>query len=156
MPQLPHWVWAALLSATCALALWKGGRSERFGAMMFYGAWLATLLAHSPDRFATEWAIFAVDVALLAMLMGLALWSDRYWPIFITGFHLLDVLTHIGRMLDSSLPLWAYRTAAHIWGYLMIISLAVGTINRWRESLQPASMAPVSPPAVPLGKRARL
>ena len=32
---------------------------------MFYGAWLATLLVHDPDRTATQWAVLVVDIILL-------------------------------------------------------------------------------------------
>lgn len=114
---------------------------------MFYSAWLLTLLVRSQDRFATQWAVFAVDLVLLVLLAGLALRSDRYWPLFITGFHLLNVLTHVGRILDSGMPRWAYHTAALIWGYLMIAALAVGTANRLRERRQMAAMAaPTAPP----------
>jgi hypothetical protein len=106
---------------------------------MFYVAWLATLLVHNPDRLATQWAVFGVDVALFVALTWVALLSDRYWPIFMAGFHLLDVLTHVGRIVDRAMPRWSYHTAAQIWGYLMIIALAIGTWNAWRGRSRLAS-----------------
>jgi hypothetical protein len=134
MPVIPHWVWGVALTLTCGLAITKGGASERWGAYFFYGAWLLTVTAHATDRvLVTQWAVFAIDVVLFILLTILALTSDRYWPIFMAGFHLLDVLTHVGHLLDANLPRWAYYTAAQIWGYLMILALLIGTANSWRE-----------------------
>lgn len=139
MPALPPWVWIVALTATCVVALWKGGPSERYGALVFYGAWIVTRLVKDADRHATQWAVFVVDIAFVLLLAGLALRSDRWWPIFMAAFALLAVVTHAGRIADPHVGSWAYLTAAHIWGYLEIIALGVGTLNRWRERDQLAS-----------------
>ncbi|HEX2801130.1 MAG TPA: hypothetical protein VHN73_03600 [Phenylobacterium sp.] len=148
MPVVPHWVWGVALTLTCGLAIAKGGASERWGAVVFYGAWLLTIAAHATDRvLVTQWAVFGIDVALFVLLTILALTSVRYWPIFMAGFHLLNVLTHVGHLLDAKLPRWAYYTAAQIWGYLMILALLAGVANRWRERRQADAPYPPRPEA---------
>ncbi len=146
MPVVPHWVWGGAISLTCGFAAWKGRAPERWGALFFYGAWLLTIAVYNPKGLATQWAIFGVDTVLLALLTALALRSDRFWPLFMAAFQLLTVLTHVGRALDSGLPWWAYHTAPQIWGYLMILSLLVGTLNTWRERRQFAAAAPMADP----------
>jgi hypothetical protein len=135
------WIWDGALTVTCAAAAWKGGRSERYAAGACYGAWIATLLVHNPNRYVTQWAVFGVDVLLFLLLAALALRSHRYWPMFMAGFQLLAVITHAGRILDKTVGAWAYLTAAQIWGYLVVYTLAFATWGRWRERRQLAAMA---------------
>jgi len=136
LPALPHWVWTLAISSVCGFAAWKGGPSERFGAASFYVAWLATVAVSTGAG--TQWGVLAVDGVLFLVLVGLALKSDRYWPLFFAGFELLAVVTHAGRILDPTLGSWAYRSAGQIWGYLMIGALAVGTWTAWQERRQTA------------------
>lgn len=148
MPAVPAWVWAVAITVVCGAALWKGGPSERFAAASFYGAWILTRLVHNPDRYATQWAVLVVDSLLFVLLAGLALRSDRYWPMFMAGFELLAVITHAGRILDRTLGAWAYLTAAQIWAYLMLYALAFGVWGAWRERRQLAkAAAPTGPGA---------
>jgi hypothetical protein len=71
----------------------------------------------------TEWGIFAVDAALLALLCWIALRSPRYWPLLAAGFHLLAVVTHLAKSVDRQVGAWAYITAEIIWGYLLALTI---------------------------------
>jgi len=141
-----HFIWILSISGVCGAALAVGGPSEKYGACAFYGAWLATLLLRSGDRLGPQYGALAADIALMALLIPLALRSHRYWPIWMTGFHLLAVLTHAGRILDRSMNPWAYLTGAQIWGYLTLLSLAVGVYGAWQERRQLMSAGEVSEP----------
>lgn len=121
------------MGAVCGAALWKGGWEERSVAFGLLFAWIATLLLRDPRWIGPQWGAFSADVALLVFLGVVAMRTTRYWPLFAAGFHLLAVVTHSARMLDPTMGAWAYATAAVIWAHLVIISLAVGTWNHWRE-----------------------
>ncbi len=74
----------------------------------------------------TEWGILLVDLALLALLVGIALRSSSFWPLFAAGFHLLALMTHFANAVDVEVGAWAYYTAEIIWGYLLAFAIAVG------------------------------
>ncbi|WP_374469367.1 hypothetical protein [Phenylobacterium sp.] len=74
-----------------------------------------------------------MDVSLLVVVVVVAMRSSRYWPIFAAAFQLLAVITHAAHLLDPGVGDWAYVTAGVIWTYLLLLALALGTWNRWRE-----------------------
>jgi hypothetical protein len=141
------WIWAVSLTLVTAAALWKGGASERVAAGAYYAAWIVSILVQNPDHYATQWSVFLVDVILFLMLTGVALRSPRYWPIFMAAFQLLAVITHTGRVVDSSVGAWAYLTGGVIWGYLSLFALAYGTWGAWKARRQLARAA--APAAAP-------
>ena len=130
---LPPWIWIAFLSSVTLAALLGGGRSERIGAVVIFGGWVATVgLEHHRWR-EPQWGMIGVDAVVLVLLLLLSLRSSRWWPIWATGFQLLALVTHVARFVDPKLGAWAYITAALIWGYMLVAALAVGTYHRWRE-----------------------
>jgi signal transduction histidine kinase len=123
----------ALMAIICGGAIWKGGMEERATAIALLLAWAGTLMLRDPRWIGPQWGAFMTDGLLLVFLLAQALWSPKYWPIFAAGFHLLAVITHTARIIDVGLGAWAYATAALIWAYLVLGSLAVGTWNVWRR-----------------------
>jgi hypothetical protein len=137
---IPHWVWPAALVGTVAFALWRGRRPERVAAASMVLAWVLTVATYDRLAINPEWGLIAVDGVLFLVLLGVALTSSRYWPLFAAGFQLLGVITHVARQLDPKVGAWAYITAGVIWSYLVLIALAVGTYGRVRERRQIAAM----------------
>jgi hypothetical protein len=138
---LPVWPGIAFGWAVALAAFWKGGWSERTAAGAFILAWLATPLLRDRSWIGTQWGGFAIDIVFLAVLVGVALRSRRYWPLFAAAFQLLAVLTHLARIIDPHVHVWAYITAGVIWTYLTLFAIALGAYNRWRERSQPAAKA---------------
>lgn len=124
--EVRAFVWAATVIGVCAVALWRGGDDERLGAVGLLGGWALTMLTYRSQFQHTEWGIFVVDAALLALLVWIALRSGRYWPIFAAGFHLLAIVTHIAKTVDQTVGAWAYITAEIIWGYLLAFTIGYG------------------------------
>jgi len=112
--------------ALVALVAWRGGREEKFACNALVVAWLLSKLLHKYKGLQPEWGILVVDIGLMGVLLWLALRSRRHWPLFAAGFHLLAVVTHVARMADPTVGGWAYLTAAIIWGYLVVFSVAYG------------------------------
>ena len=121
-----------VLVAVCSYAGWQGGWPERTGAaIMFVGSILTVIAATTfyPGWNTPEAGIFIVDLLVLAAFGNLALYSDRFWPIWVTSFHLIAVTTHLARLVDQSVAALAYANAAAFWAYPMMITLAYGTWN---------------------------
>jgi hypothetical protein len=138
-PEIRTAVWAATLVVVVALAFIRGGRSERWAASALAAGWLTTLVVYRYRIGGTEWGVLAVDIALLAALLWIALRSPRYWPLFAAGFHLLAVVTHLARTVDIHVNHWAYITAEIIWGYLLAFAIGYGAWTYPRA--QPAANA---------------
>jgi hypothetical protein len=129
----------------CGAALWVGGLSERVGAAAILGGWIASVTVSSAGGWGAEQGVEIVDILVLAALIGLALRSHRWWPIWAAGFHLLAVVTHWAHQIDPTVGGWAYLTAGIIWGYMLVAALAWGTWSAWRER-QFASADPITDP----------
>ena len=142
MPTIPAWIGIAVGWAIAGAALWKGGRSERIVAAAFLIAWLATAVTRDRHFVGPQWSGFVIDGAFLVVLLGVALRSVRYWPLFAAGFQLLAVLTHAARVIDPTVGGWAYITAGVIWTYFTLFALAAGTWGAWRDRL-------AAPPPLP-------
>lgn len=74
-----------------------------------------------------QWGVFAIDLAVLALYVWLAMRSSRHWPLFAAGFQLLAIVTHIGRAVDTAISGWAYLTAGLIWSYLVVAAIGYGS-----------------------------
>lgn len=97
----------------------------------------ATILTIVAGSFKPAWdepqtGIFLVDLMMLAALVNLALYSDRFWPIWVTSFHLIAVTIHLATAVDRSVGALAYANAAEFWAYPMLVTLAYGTWNHRR------------------------
>ncbi|HEX2817784.1 MAG TPA: hypothetical protein VHN39_15435 [Phenylobacterium sp.] len=127
---IPTFVYPLTLLAICILAIWRGGRHERIATFGLLGGWIVTVAAYRVPNLPTEYIVLAADLSLLALLIWVAMKSPAWWPIFAAGFHLLAILTHVAKDLDRQLGTWAYISAQIIWGYLLAITIGVGS---WRH-----------------------
>ena len=124
------YVYYVFLIACCGYAIFRGSQSEYVGAAIMIIGSLSTLAVGR--LLGTSWAgvetgIFAVDVAALAALIGLALTSGRFWPIWATAFHLLAVAIHTAMIVAPEITPWAFATGAAFWAYPMLLALAIGS-----------------------------
>jgi hypothetical protein len=143
---IPPWIGIAIGWAVCGSALWKGGWAERVVAAGFVINWIAVALLKDRHYAGPQWAAFAIDTAYLAVIIVVAMWSGRYWPLFAAAFQLLGVVTHIASALDRHLSAWAYITGNVIWSYLLLGAIGIGTWNAWRSDQPAASADPITEP----------
>jgi len=138
-------LYLVVLVAVCSYAGWQGGWPERAGAaIMVVGSILSVIAAMSfnPAWQTPETGIFIVDLLVLAAFGNLALYSDRYWPIWVTSFHLIAVTIHIASLADHSVAALAYANAQQFWAYPMLVGITVGTWNhRHRQAPTPRGNA---------------
>ena len=118
-----------LLFGCCGYALWKGTRDARI-----IGA-TCLIAAFASYPFLTQYAgieitVLLVDLIVLALFVGVALRSDRFWPLWIAGLHLTTVIGHALKLMSGDLVPLAYAVALRMWAYPELIILAVAV---WRS-----------------------
>jgi len=131
-----------LLAVVAAYAFLRGSRDERIVGVILVVGVIATHFAWTPvsQRFAgLETHEMAVDVAVLAGFLWVALRSKRFWPLWIAGLQLTAVLGHLLKAVDVGLFSRAYGAALMFWGYPIVLILAVGT---WRGVRRKSAAAP--------------
>jgi hypothetical protein len=132
----PLWLGLAFTFGVCGLALWKGGLDERLAAGGFILSWIGTLALRDPTWRNTQWGGLVVDACFLVLLVGIALRSRRYWPMFMAAFQLLGVITYCAHLADNKIAAWTYASATIIWTDLCLLALLVGAIGTWRTRSQ--------------------
>ena len=108
-------IFLPLLVAICLYALWRGGTDERIVALTCLGGTVATLLTVSPltSRYTDiESGLALVDFVVLAGFVGVALRSNRFWPLWVAGLQLTTALGHGFKALDGDLFRSLWRRAA--------------------------------------------
>ena len=134
--EIPYsaWIAIAFFWAICGFAVWKGGWEERIaGGALALGA-LATPIVKDHHWLGPQWGVFSIDLVYLALIVAIAMRTKRWWPLPAAAFQLLGVMTHAARIADHSVGGWAYITAGVIWSYALLITVAVGAFNHWREN----------------------
>jgi hypothetical protein len=137
---LPQQIWAVCMLAVCAFTFWRGGAPERIASsLLIVGSVAAGIVQNRHDFSQTQWGDLVVDVAFLAILLWLALRTDRHWPMFAAAFQLISVITYVARMVDSRVGALAPYQAVVIWSYMILGAISVGTILHWRDKRFQAS-----------------
>jgi hypothetical protein len=67
----------------------------------------------------------------LIVLLALALYSDRFWPMWASAFQLVGTSIHLASLYESGNFAWAYAVGLIFWTYAVFTALALGT---WLES----------------------
>jgi hypothetical protein len=76
-----------------------------------------------------ELGLFAIDAAVLAGFVAVALQSPRFWPLWVAGLQLTSSTSHLLKAVDIHLLPKAYGAAVALWSYPILVILAIGT---WR------------------------
>lgn len=130
----PLFFWTLLVSVL-AYAFLRGGIEHKLASV---GCLVATLATHlvrpaSGDVYATvESGALWVDAALFALFLTIALRSNRFWPLWVAGFHLVTVASHGLRAIRLDLIPTVYAVAAQFWSYpvLLVIAVAIWRAHR--------------------------
>lgn len=118
----------ALTLLCCGFAAALGGRDGRRVAAVYCIGLLATAGAWfiQKDWSHTNLPTFAVDTALLVAFWWVALRSDRWFPLWVTGFHLVTVLSHVASLATPGYVFKLYFFLQGFWSVPMLLALAAG------------------------------
>lgn len=122
----------------CGHAVLFGGRDGRWAAFAFLVAVGLTIPAGRLGKAwgETELLVLGADLILLASLYALMLASRRYWPIWMVGFHLIAVVTHLSTMLTPNFTPQVYRAMESFWAIPLLLSLLIGVELDRRAALR--------------------
>jgi hypothetical protein len=131
-----QWFAVAFVVVACGFAIWRGGRPERIAGGAFLVNWLVYPLSVNTSAWLSpQLASFALDAPLLAILLWLALRSDRWWPMWAVAFQFLGMLMTVIIAADPRVQPLAYMTAAGLWSYLAVIAVVVGAAREARPGV---------------------
>ncbi len=128
-------LFTSLAVIACGTAALLGGPAGRWTAFLYLSACAATFGVSYVDWiWATpNYPVFAIDTALLVGLYAVALGSRRYWPLWLTGLHLLTVLAHVSAMLAPGYFFRLYFVLEVIWSLPKMAVLLIGVLIDWRR-----------------------
>ena len=118
------------LALSCGVGFIWGGSDERIAAAGLTIAVVASNIVGDGKYTHTESGVLVVDVLLFFGLLALALYSDRFWPMWAAAFQLVGTMFHFAAMTQTGNFHWAYFVALIFWTYPVFIALAAGT---WLE-----------------------
>lgn len=119
-----------------AYAFTRGGVPERMAGAFLLVAAIATrmlFLSEVTHYVSVDVAIASLDVCLLAILVVLALYADRFWPIWMAALQALGTMAHLAKAIEPSVVSMAYVILLAVWSYPMVIILAIGTLRHRRR-----------------------
>jgi hypothetical protein len=118
-----------LLFGSCGYALLRGTRDAQIVAVVTLLASFASFALFS--RYTdVESGVLVVDLLTFAAFTAVALKSDRFWPLWISGLQLTTSLGHLIKAWEDQLVPLAYAIALRSWSYPIQIILAVAV---WRS-----------------------
>jgi hypothetical protein len=138
--MIPRFVifWALLLTS-CGYALWRGRKYESLAAIVFLSATVLSVVGHFSTNvryLALDGSEVVIDSAVLISLVAIALFSDRFWPLWAAGLQLVDSTAHIFRAINLSMPPWAYAIAERFWSYPILVILFFGAWRSHRRDVE--------------------
>lgn len=125
-----------VLLALCAVyAFVRGGAPEKVVAASFIASAAASYAAiPAHGRFhGLELGLLLIDAGLLFVLVAVALWANRFWPIWIASFQLFALLVHIAKAYQQDvLPIIYFAAISRI-AYPMLALLVIGTARHFQR-----------------------
>lgn len=122
-----------LLFGTCGYAFLRGTSEARIVAAVCIIANFASYALRGPaltSYGSLQWGVMVVDLFTLLAFTWVALTSDRFWPLWISGLQLTTSFGHLLKAVQSEMVPIAYAAALRFWSYPILIILAVAV---WRS-----------------------
>ncbi|MCA1748597.1 MAG: hypothetical protein ABR601_07250 [Parasphingopyxis sp.] len=93
---------------------------------------IAVILTVPAQNMQQDWGagmnvpVFLVDLALMIGLYLLAMHSRRYWPLWVAGFHLITMTTHLATLAAPTYAVKVYFGLATFWAVPELLIIAFG------------------------------
>lgn len=76
---------------------------------------------------------FVIDVITFFAFLFLALWADRFWPLWIAGIHLVGVATHTAKLVSPTVVPWVYGWIQGFWSYPIVVLIVIGAVRHQKR-----------------------
>lgn len=123
-----------LLLSACVYAVRRGGAPERLVAVgLLVGtaaSWAMTigLKGTNADSFISfETGVFLVDAVLLLWLLAIAMFANRYWPLWLTALQAFPVAGHLAKAIAPEILPNVYQVTQAFTAYPGLILLIAAT-----------------------------
>jgi hypothetical protein len=122
------WIGGTTSLLACYLAIRFGGRDEVYGALIFLIGSLTTLgyvLLFGATWAKPEIGLLVIDLIMMLAFIHLAVISDRFWPMWIAGFHLVSLAVHAATFVASDVIPWVFATGVVFWAWPTKLTLII-------------------------------
>ena len=123
-----------LLFGACGYAWLRGKDDERLVAAACVVASFASFGLRSQYT-DVEVGLLVVDLLTFVVFTYVALRSERFWPLWISGLQLTTGIGHVLKAMEPGLVPIAYATALRFWSYPILMILAIATWRAHHRSL---------------------
>ncbi|QNQ11484.1 hypothetical protein [Sphingomonas alpina] len=133
-----------LLFASCGYACIAGGKDGRWISLFIIAAALLSIPASYLEQ---SWAhtqlpVLGVDLLLLGALVAVSLRSRYFWPLWMTGFHLGSIATHLATIAAPvQLKPMLYFAMQSFWSLPMLLVMVAGIMFDRRAARMPSRHA---------------
>ena len=107
-------------------------REEKTAAIIVTAAYVGTAIFYRVDG--ADWLqpqikVMLVDLIAFALLLGLALKSKRYWPLFIAAWHFIPIVAFLATRMGGDISSYAAGLTQGLWSYLQIALLIAAAVR---------------------------
>lgn len=115
-------------------AFLKGGHREKIAAGVYLFAWFSSLIAQENVGFrGLPLSMFLIDAVTLVAFVVIAWRAPQSWPTWAAGLQLVTVMGHIMIITTNRVPVASLYTVMNLTGYLIILSIGIGTFWVWQD-----------------------
>lgn len=127
-------LYLASLLGTVTYSFVRGGTPERLAAGVMLSGTVLTIAVQAHlfrgDFSGVETGVLLIDAGALAVVLTLALVSSRFWPLWLAALMMVQVASHLPRLIGMEIQPFAYAVVLALWAYPMLIVILVGA---WRH-----------------------
>lgn len=131
--DLVQLAYGAALLACCVIATWNGEKEERYTVVAVAVASLLSPAVQTAARGQLQIGILLIDILFLGFILHVAYGSKKLWPTIASGIQLAAVMVHLAPALTSSISGKVYGNAGAFWAYLILLTLALGSLAEARK-----------------------
>lgn len=131
------WSYTALLFAIVAYIFVRGGTDERIVISTLLLGSISTFLLYvffGQSFTALQVPMLINEATVLAVLLTVALWSKRFWPIPVASFQVAAFLSLLTPFFGENILSHGLGVAQGIWAYPQLAVLVLATVRGYRRN----------------------
>lgn len=130
-------VYDLTLFLVCIIALMRGGRPERLGALICFTASVLSSVSRLTGVASwapSHWLILSIDALVVLGFFWLAVTTIRFWPIWAAAFALDDIFVNAAGAIFPRSTLLAYESGLGVYAYLALFVIALASLRMPRDA----------------------